>query len=50
MNTKEEIRQAFVDYQNTQFGGWPWSEPGPVHPRTKGRFAEHADGKLEDKS
>ena len=50
MNTKEEIRQAFVDYQNTQFGGWPWSESGPVHPRTKGRFAEHADGKLEDKS
>ncbi len=50
MNTKEEIRQAFVDYQNTQFGGWPWKESGPVHPREKGRFAAHADGTIEDKS
>ncbi len=50
MNTKEEIRQAFVDYQNTQFGGWPWKESGPVHDRNKGRFAAHADGRIENKS
>jgi len=50
MNSKEEVRQAFVDYQNTQFGGWPWPKSGPVHERTRGRFAQHSDGRLEDKS
>lgn len=49
MNNKEEIRQAFDDYQRTQFGGWPWDVDGPVHPRTEGRFAIHADGRKEIK-
>ena len=49
MNSREEIRQAFVDYGRTQFGGWPWPTDGPVHPREKGRFALHADGRLEEK-
>lgn len=47
MNTPEELQQAFVDYRNTQFGGWPWSSSDPVHDRTQGRFALHADGKVE---
>ena len=47
MNTPEELRQAFEDYRRTQFGGWPWSTPSPVHARTDGRFALHADGKVE---
>jgi len=48
MNTEDEIRQAFSDYQRTQFGGWPWPSPEPNHGPDKGRFAIHADGRLED--
>lgn len=47
MNTPEEIRQAIRDYQQTQFGGWPWPSDDPVHDRDAGRFAIHADGKKE---
>jgi redox-sensitive bicupin YhaK (pirin superfamily) len=47
MNTPDELRQAFDDYNRTQFGGWPWSTRSPVHARTDGRFALHADGKVE---
>ena len=43
MNTKEEIQQAFNDYHETQFGGWPWKRLDQVHDREKGRFALHAD-------
>ena len=47
MNTTQEIQQAFSDYRRTQFGGWTWPSDGPVHPRTEGRFAKHADGRIE---
>lgn len=47
MNERHEIETAFRDYRHTQFGGWPWSERGPVHPRQAGRFARHADGREE---
>ena len=47
MNTRAEIEQAFADYRRTQFGGWPWPTNDPVHPRAEGRFAKHADGKVE---
>lgn len=47
MNTREEIRQAVYDYQRTQFGGWPYRDQAPVHPISAGRFAKHADGRLE---
>jgi redox-sensitive bicupin YhaK (pirin superfamily) len=49
MNTEEEIRQAFLDYRRTGFGGWPWPSHGPVHPREQGRFARHADGRVENR-
>jgi redox-sensitive bicupin YhaK (pirin superfamily) len=42
MNSTGEIRQAVEDYQRTQFGGWPWPTPDPVHARDAGRFARHA--------
>lgn len=48
MNTKEEIYQAFQDYQSTQFGGWPWPRYDQVHDAKLGRFAKHADGRIEE--
>jgi hypothetical protein len=47
MNSAEELRQAVDDYRRTQFGGWPWAGPDPVHARGEGRFALHADGRIE---
>jgi redox-sensitive bicupin YhaK (pirin superfamily) len=48
MNTRAELQQAFNDYQRTQFGGWPFPANDPVHPRQRGRFAKHADGRVEE--
>jgi redox-sensitive bicupin YhaK (pirin superfamily) len=39
MNTQDEIRQAFTDYRQTEFGGWPWPREDMVFPEEKGRFA-----------
>jgi quercetin 2,3-dioxygenase len=47
MNTADDIRQAMADYRRTEFGGWPWPSRAPVHPRDDGRFARHADGRVE---
>ncbi len=49
MNSQEEIYDTIREYQRTQFGGWPWPKDEFVHPRDKGRFALHADGKEEVK-
>lgn len=49
MNYEGEIQQTMLDYQRTQFGGWPWPSHEYVHPREKGRFARYADGKEEEK-
>jgi len=47
MNTRQEIQQAFADYQQTQFGGWPWPSHEPVHGAARDRFARRPDGKTE---
>jgi quercetin 2,3-dioxygenase len=47
MNNRQEIERAMIDYQRTRFGGWPWPSEDPVHPRDAGRFAKHADGRVE---
>ncbi len=49
MNTRAEIRQAFADFQATQFGGWPWPRHDHTHPRESGRFALYADGRKEER-
>ena len=49
MNTEKEIHEAMRDYQSTQFGGWPWNQPDPVHERSCGRFAKYIDGTVDKK-
>jgi len=47
MNSRAEIERAILDYRRTGYGGWPWPVDDPVHPRDAGRFAKHADGRVE---
>ncbi|MGF1597633.1 MAG: pirin family protein [Acidimicrobiales bacterium] len=47
MNDRAGVAAAFEDYQRTGFGGWPWPSDDPVHDREAGRFARHADGRVE---
>lgn len=47
MTSREEILQTIIEYQRTDFGGWPWPSDDPVHSREEGRFARHADGRVE---
>ena len=47
LNDREGIEQAFDDYRRTGFGGWPFPDDGPTHPRDEGRFARRPDGSVE---
>jgi quercetin 2,3-dioxygenase len=49
MNSNDEIQAAVGEFQRTQFGGWPWPAYEHTHPKERGRFAIHADGKEEVK-
>ena len=47
MNSQLEIRQAYHDYHNTQFGGWKWEIDDPVHGKNNKRFAKLISGRKE---
>ncbi len=49
MNSHAEIQQAFRDFYQNHFGGWPWPRPDMVHEWSMGRFSRYADGKEERK-
>jgi hypothetical protein len=49
MNSNSEIQEAMREFQQTQFGGWPWGAYDHTHEKEKGRFALHADGLEEIK-
>lgn len=38
MNNNQELHSAYADFENTQFGGWPWPKPDMVHGREQSRF------------
>lgn len=44
-NSNEELQETMQEYRRTQFGGWPWGSPEPVHDKSKGRFSILPDGK-----
>ena len=48
MNDEAGLRQTFIDYQRTGFGGWPWPVDGPVHDPDRKRFAVHPNGLVEE--
>lgn len=43
-NSQTELQDAFTEYRETQFGGWPWPTTEEVFPREQGRFARFPDG------
>ncbi len=47
MNYEGEIREAMMEYQTTEFGGWPWPDHDFTHGKEKGRFARYPDGEEE---
>jgi quercetin 2,3-dioxygenase len=48
MNSRDELQRAFQDYQQTEFGGWPWPTDDHVLPARSGRHARYIDGRLEE--
>ncbi|WKV11988.1 pirin family protein [Marivirga harenae] len=49
LNYPAEVRETIMEFQKTEFGGWPWPTYENVHDKNKGRFAIHADGREEIK-
>jgi len=48
-NSRDDISKAFRDYQATGFGGWPWPSDSLAHDRHRQRFAQYADGRVDER-
>jgi redox-sensitive bicupin YhaK (pirin superfamily) len=44
VNDHKEINETIMEFQRTQFGGWPWPTHENTHAKERGRFAIYADG------
>ncbi|MCB0634850.1 MAG: pirin family protein [Saprospiraceae bacterium] len=49
LNYPAEVRETILEYQRTEFGGWPWSRHDQTHGPDRGRFAKYVDGVVEEK-
>ncbi|RXG23739.1 pirin family protein [Leeuwenhoekiella aequorea] len=47
-NSRTDIEKAFSNFQETQFGGWPWPSQEYTHDVNLKRFAKYPDGKIEE--
>ena len=47
-NSRTDIDKAFSNFQETQFGGWPWPSKEYTHDVNLKRFAKYPDGKIEE--
>lgn len=46
-NSRKDIENAFRNFQETEFGGWPWPTPEHTHSSDKQRFALYPSGNIE---
>lgn len=46
MNTRDEIIKTIQEYQQSEFGGWPWERKDMVHGDKFERFAKYPNGKI----
>ena len=44
---QEKMQEAIIEYQKTQFGGWPWDKIEMVHGLKPERFGKHANGRID---
>lgn len=51
MNTEKELQEAFSEFRQTEFGGWPWGEKESdiINEKDAGRFASYQFGKVIDR-
>lgn len=49
MTSREEIKQAMIDFQRGQFGDWQFSSGSVVHSRASPRFMKYGDGTSEER-
>ena len=48
-NSRKDIEDAFMRFQQDQFGGWPWPSSEHTHNNDLQRFAKFPDGRLVEK-